>query len=228
MYVGAHLPLDVFGGALVGLASASLIHLILGVEDPARDEGRLVRILREAIPDVHSITPLVSDAKASSPFIATVQDGSTEFMKVSSRVNLFGDQVRRTFRRLYFARTEDLSPYVSNKQKVDHEAFVLLLAERAGVHVPALADLWYDRESDMVFLFQQRLSGHSFDSLDPTEVSPGLFRLVFEQVASLHRARIAHRDLRLANLVLDQDISSTSATQRRAAARDRCTWTAPK
>jgi len=205
MYVGAHLPLDVIGGALIGLASASLIHLILGVEDPARDVGRLSRILRDAMPAVRAITPLVSDAKASSPYIVAMQDGSTRFMKVSSRANLFGDQLHRTFRRLYFTRTEDLSPYVSNKQKVDHEAFVLLLAERAGAQVPALDNLWYDRESDMVFLFQQRLSGHSFDSLDPTVVSPGLLREVFEQVATLHRARIAHRDLRLANLVLDEE-----------------------
>jgi glycosyltransferase 2 family protein len=35
MYVGAHLPLDMVGGAALGLAVGALVRLLLGV--PARD-----------------------------------------------------------------------------------------------------------------------------------------------------------------------------------------------
>jgi undecaprenyl-diphosphatase len=34
MYVGTHLPLDVAGGAALGVAVGSLANLILGVEPP--------------------------------------------------------------------------------------------------------------------------------------------------------------------------------------------------
>jgi membrane-associated phospholipid phosphatase len=40
MYVGAHLPLDVIGGAALGYAAAALVHLALGVPTEAEAEPR--------------------------------------------------------------------------------------------------------------------------------------------------------------------------------------------
>jgi undecaprenyl-diphosphatase len=40
MYVGAHLPLDVLGGAALGYAAAALVHLALGVPTEAEPEPR--------------------------------------------------------------------------------------------------------------------------------------------------------------------------------------------
>jgi undecaprenyl-diphosphatase len=38
MYVGAHVPLDLIGGAALGVATASAANLILGVPRPRRAE----------------------------------------------------------------------------------------------------------------------------------------------------------------------------------------------
>jgi len=205
MYVGAHLPLDVIGGALVGLASCALVQLVVGVEDAARDVAALTRRLRTQFGDLTSLSRLASDAHASSPFVATFADGTTRFLKVSSKVNLVGDQLHRTLRRVYFAHPEDLSPFLSNKQKVDHEAFVLLLAEHAGVRVPAFVALWHDPQADIAFLFQELIDGRSLDSLAPDDLPADVVEQAFRQLARLHGVGIAHRDLRPANLVLAHD-----------------------
>jgi undecaprenyl-diphosphatase len=52
-------------------------------------------------------------------------------------------------------------------------------------------------------LVEERLTARSLDMLAPEELSEALLADMWAQVARLRRARIAHRDLRLANVMVD-------------------------
>jgi undecaprenyl-diphosphatase len=47
MYVGAHLPLDVVGGAALGWAAGSLVHLLLGAPGGRPSPERAAKALAE-------------------------------------------------------------------------------------------------------------------------------------------------------------------------------------
>ena len=58
MYVAAHLPLDLIGGAAFGLTVASLVNLLFGVPNSARGEDARAGPVRIGLPD-DSATPRV-------------------------------------------------------------------------------------------------------------------------------------------------------------------------
>ena len=62
---------------------------------------------------------------------------------------------------------------------------------------------------------QEYVDGRPLDDLPPEELTPDLLAAVWEQVALLHAARIAHHDLVASSVLVDQTAargSSTSAT----------------
>ena len=56
-----------------------------------------------------------------------------------------------------------------------------------------------------VLLVQQHVAGETLDRLPPAQVDDRLLAAVWAEVARLHAARIAHRDLRRANVLVDLD-----------------------
>ena len=103
-----------------------------------------------------------------------------------------------------FREVEDESPFATPKQQVEHEAYLSLLAQRAGVRVPSLR-LAAPADQGYVMLVEEWVAGRSLGSLDPVRVDDSLLRSVWSEVAKLHRAGIAHRDLRLANVLVDAE-----------------------
>jgi RIO-like serine/threonine protein kinase len=54
-----------------------------------------------------------------------------------------------------------------------------------------------------VLLVQQHVAGQTLDRLDAAEVGDRLLVAIWEEVAGLRAAGIAHRDLRRANVLVD-------------------------
>ena len=52
-------------------------------------------------------------------------------------------------------------------------------------------------------LVYQGIAGRSLDRIDDAELTDGVLSAIWEQIALLRTHRIAHRDLRLANMFLD-------------------------
>src|SRR5207248_1165735 len=55
-----------------------------------------------------------------------------------------------------------------------------------------------------VFLVEERVRGHSLDDVAAESIDDKLLDRVWEQVERLHAARIAHRDLRRHNVLIDE------------------------
>ena len=138
MYVGAHLPLDVVGGAALGWAAGSLVHLLLGAPGGRPSPERAAKALAEQGLQVTEVVPLGGrDARRSARFRAVGPDGQRLFAKLIPRERRDEDLLYRVWRMLFRRRAEPGRPGSGPPpQQVEHEAYLGLLAGAAGVRTP--------------------------------------------------------------------------------------------
>ncbi|WDZ83391.1 flippase-like domain-containing protein [Micromonospora cathayae] len=202
VHVGAHLPVDAVGGFLVGWLAVGLTRLVVGEVGPEQAVARIRRTLRRRGIHVARLTPIAGDARGSRPYRATTTDGRRLFVKVTGGEQRDADRLYKLYRRVRYRHVQDEPPYVTVKQKNEHEAYLSLLAERAGVRTPGLV-ITATEPDGTALLVQGFVDGRPLD--DPRPLPPGAVTDVCRQVARLHRAGIAHRDLRGANILRDGD-----------------------
>jgi undecaprenyl-diphosphatase len=202
MYVGAHFPADVLGGAALGWTIGSGLHLLLGVAASKAQPSIVARTLSGLGIPTLSVVSAAVDARGSEPFLVRTADGRDLFVKVVGREHRDADWLFKTLRLLAFREIEDEAPFVTPRQQVEHEAYLSLLAERAGVRTPSVVVAAPAPDRSMV-LAEQAIQGQSLDRVDASTVDDPLLGHVWEQVIRLRAARIAHRDLRLANILVD-------------------------
>jgi membrane-associated phospholipid phosphatase len=206
VYVGVHLPLDVVGGAALGWAAGSLVHLLLGAPGGRPSAERAAKALRERGLEVTEVTPLGGrDARRSARFEAVGPDGRRLFAKVIPRERRDEDLLYRLWRMLTRRRAEPGRPGSGPpSHQVEREAYLSLLAGRAGVRTPRVVLAGpYGNGSGL--LVQEMIPGRSLEELDPATVTDATLAAVWEQVARLHRAGIAHGDLGRHSVVVDTD-----------------------
>jgi tRNA A-37 threonylcarbamoyl transferase component Bud32 len=90
----------------------------------------------------------------------------------------------------------------SLKQSIEQEALVSLLAAGHGIRTPRLLDV-SEIDANRLALAVVRIQGSSLDAVPAERLTDEVLQGIWRLVADLHRAGIAHRDLRLANLFLD-------------------------
>ena len=206
MYVGAHLPLDVVGGAALGWAAGSLVHLLLGAPGGRPSPERAAKALAERGLQVTEVTPLGGrDARRSARFQAVGPDGQRLFAKLIPRERRDEDLLYRLWRMLVRRRADPGRPGSGPPaQQVEREAYLGLLAGTAGVRTPRVVLAGpYGNGSGL--LVQRMIPGRSLEELDPPSVADATLATVWEQVARLHRAGIAHGDLGRHSVVVDDD-----------------------
>jgi len=204
MFAGVHLPLDVVGGAALGWAVAAATHLAVGSPGGLPTQRAILEGLRAAGIEPVSISPVGADARGSDPFVVRGRNGERWFVKAVGREERDADLLYKLWRWAVYREVEDESPFATPKQAVEHEAYLGLLAARAGVRTPAVLTAAPTREGH-VLLVQQHVAGQTLDRLDAARVDDRLLAAVWAEVARLHSAGIAHRDLRGANVLVDPD-----------------------
>ena len=143
------------------------------------------------------------EAKGSRPFIAVAGDGELLFIKVLGSDQRDADLLYRAYRLIRLREVGDTRPAASLIQAVEHQALAAVLAERAGVRVPAVRQVIKTADGSAL-LAMERVNGSSLDQALEQDISEAMLRELWQQVAGLHRARIAHRSLRAANIVADR------------------------
>jgi len=94
---------------------------------------------------------------------------------------------------------------LTRAQQVEHRAFLLLLAERAGVDVPDLVALGVAGETDSALLVTADPVGRTLDGLDADTCSDHDLDELWSVVGHLHAAQLAHGDLVARHLLLTAD-----------------------
>jgi glycosyltransferase 2 family protein len=181
-------------GALVLVVFGGPVHRARGVDVAAALAGVGLPIRR--------LEQAKVDARGSTPWFAVGTDGRRLFVKVLGRDERSADLLFRVFRFLVPRDLGDLRPFSSLRRAVEHEALVALAARDLGVRTPEFLALAETPPSSFVLVYEA-IEGRSLDRVDADELDDEVLRAIWEQVAVLRTRRIAHRDLRLANIFLD-------------------------
>jgi glycosyltransferase 2 family protein len=194
---GAQL-LALVGGAAIGAAVG------LAVGTPSRaPTGAAVRAGLERVGlRVDEVEPATVDARASVPWRARLATGRDVFVKTRSAEERSADLLFRMWRVIRLRDTDDGLPEASLRRAVEHEAFVASRAAAVGVRTPRL--LAIGRLDHGVFAAYEAIAGETFADLGDA-VTPAQLRAAWSMSQSMHRAGMAHRDLRVANLLVDDD-----------------------
>ena len=197
-------PLDVVLAVGAGVLGGSLVLLVFGAPN-RRPRGPAVvsALLRAGIPLVRLERAGV-DARSSTPYFGAAKDGGALFIKVLGRDERSADLMFRVYRFLRLKDVGDRGPFTSLQRMVEHEALVALYANDSGVLTPRLV-VTTNVGDDGFLLAYERTAGDSLDRVDDAALTGDVLRGIWEGVAVMRQRRIAHRDLRLANVMLAPD-----------------------
>jgi undecaprenyl-diphosphatase len=203
-FVTAPVSLGTFFALAIGWLAGSLVLVVFGgpVRRPDRAEvaAGLARIgITTATHDKAAV-----DARGSTPWFATTADGTRLFVKALGRDERSADLLFRAYRTIVPHDFGDERQFSSLRRTVEHEAMVAMAARELGVLTPpfvALATV----VPDAFVLVYELFVGASLEGVEPERLDDDVVAQIWSQVALLRTRRIAHRDLRLANIFLGAD-----------------------
>jgi uncharacterized membrane protein YbhN (UPF0104 family)/membrane-associated phospholipid phosphatase len=202
IYVGSHLPLDVLGGAALGWAAGALVLLVFGAPTGQPPLARVRAALQHYGFDPADLTPLPGQGRRSARYLVSSHSQPELFVKVVTRERRDSDLLYRAW---YWLRHRGRPPSRLGDAvaQVEHEASMGLLAAAAGVRTPPVL-LVRSFGNGAGLLVQQRVHGRDLTQLGGQRLDRPRLADLWRQVAALRKARIAHRDLGLASVMVDK------------------------
>jgi tRNA A-37 threonylcarbamoyl transferase component Bud32 len=201
--LSVELPAEVFLALAIGAAVGVATLLAFGRPDQhpsTATVGAALATTGLAVADLGAIT---TGRGGSRNFLAVLDDGARVLVKVRSPAERSADLLYRLYRWLRLKNVGDERPFISLRRAVEHEALVSLQARDVGVRTPRLRAI-AEVGSDSMLIAFDHLEGETLESLDGDAIDDGLLRAVWAQLGDLRDHRIAHRDLRRANIVVDE------------------------
>jgi undecaprenyl-diphosphatase len=144
------------------------------------------------------------DARGSTPYFGATTGGDDVFVKALGEDERSADVLFRLYRRITPRDFGDEKPFTTLRRTVEHEALVALAARDLGVKTPRLR-AFATADPNGYVLAYDAIVGRSLDRLDDAEITDEVLAACWGLVGFLRRHRIAHRDLRLANIFRDDD-----------------------
>jgi glycosyltransferase 2 family protein len=201
LLTGTVLPAELTLALGAGVTVGAGLLVAFGVPDRRMAAGGIAAALRSAGLAVVSAEPAGIRTKGSRPFTAVTGDGRRLFIKALGSDQRDADLLYRAYR---FARLRDVGdtwPAASAIRAVEHQALVGVMAERAGVRVPRVERV-IKADDGTALLVTEQVDGQSLGQLPADRISDDLLRQLWAEVDRLHRAGIAHRSLRAANVMI--------------------------
>jgi len=202
LITGTASPMEVVLGFAAGVTVGAGALVLFGVPDRRIGPEGIAAALGSAGLPVTGVEPAAVEAKGSRPFVAAAGDGQPLFIKVLGSDQRDADLLYRAYRFIRLREVGDTRPAASLIQAVEHQALAAVMAERAGVAVPAVRQVIKTADGSAL-LVMDRVDGSALDQIPAQRLSDTMLRELWGQVDRLHRARIAHRSLRAANIVAD-------------------------
>ncbi|HEX4902024.1 MAG TPA: lysylphosphatidylglycerol synthase transmembrane domain-containing protein [Acidimicrobiales bacterium] len=154
------------------------------------------------------VEPHAGDARGSLPWFVELRSGTRLFVKTASSEERIADLLYRLWRRIQLKDSGDTRPAASLQQAAEHESLAATRAIAAGVRTPRVLGLGRLPDGG-VFSLHEVIEGRDLVGIaeddGPDAIGEATLREVWSMVTTLHRGRIAHRDLRAANVVVADD-----------------------
>ncbi len=204
VFLGHSLPVGAFAGAVLGWGTGALFHIMLGAPGRRTSEPVVRLALEQAgitgarILAVHRGVFRPREYELLSP------DGNRLQMKIVRRLNRRAGPLYKLRRTLASLEVENDPRLSTPRHEVEHEAYITLLAERAGVGTLPVV-LAGEIEHGPPYLIRRDVQGRPLSSLAAGDVSDTLLDELWANVRALGDAHITHHDLRAQNILIDNE-----------------------
>ena len=188
MYLGRAYPTDLLAAVVLGWGVAAAVHLVFGTPDRRPTVGQVHRALARmgfAAVDLH----LAPEQRVGRAVFVGDSDEGRVRVTALGRDEADAQLLARTWR---YVAYRDTAPtlFPTRRQQVEYEAYVELLARDAGVDVPRVH--LAGATSELALLVEEIPTGMELADVADARVTDPLLRRIWQQVAALHEARIAH------------------------------------
>lgn len=203
-FVASDIAFDVVVALLSGWFGGALAVAALGAPSMRPTMESIESGLRAVGVDLAELHRADVDARGSSPYFGRTVDGTPLFVKALGEDERSADLMFRWYRRIVPRDLGDEKADASLRRTVEHEALVALAVRDMGVRTPRFVAFAQADPNGFVLAYEQ-IAGRSFDRVSDAEMTDAALAGIWEQVALMRRHRVAHRDLRLANVFLGDD-----------------------
>jgi len=200
--LGVTLPIGMVAGLLIGLGSAAIMHLILGSPAGRLTLDQVATALEDLGVEATDLRHAQLEPSGVALVVATSPAGTTLLAKVYGRDAWDGQFLASIWSSLW-TRGERPTLGFGRLRQVEHEAFVTLMAERAGIPVLPVVAAGMATARDALLVSE--VTGRSLDSVDPTAVDDELLRNIWRAITPLHDLGIAHGQLDGERIVVRPD-----------------------
>ncbi len=203
--VGGHgLPVNVLGSLAIGWGAATLLRLIFGSPLGLPSAEDVQRLLDELGIRSSTVRAAARQVWGVAKYQAREADppGQRIGIEVYGRDAADAKLLTKTARFLFY-RDSGPSLTITRLQQVEHEAYVTLRAQRAGVAVPEIIEAGIAGPSKDALLVYRLPAGRLLSEADPSDVSDAALDDLYRQLLTLRKARIAHGAISGDTLLVD-------------------------
>jgi undecaprenyl-diphosphatase len=203
-FMATPVSFDSLQAALVGWLVGAAVLVAMGAPSRRPTTEAVIDALAAVGLPLQHLERAGVDARGSTPYFGVGADGDALFVKALGEDERSADVLFRLYRRLTPRDFGDEKPFSTLRRAVEHEAVVSLAARDLGVRTPRFRALGTAEPNGFVLAYDA-IAGKSLDRLADTEITDAVLAACWRLVAQLRHHRIAHRDLRLANIFLADD-----------------------
>ena len=194
MYLGTGYPSDLLGGVVVGWGVAALVHLAFGSPGGRPTGAQVGAALEEFGIEVESVR-LAPEQPPDRTLMLTDDDRGPLVVNVFGRDEADAQFFAKVGRSIMF-KDSGMPLSWTRLQQVEHEAYTILLADRAGVAVPEVVVAGIAGPGAALLVMRAPLAPRLAD-LDADGITDSMLDAVWQQAKRLagcvHHARRAER-----------------------------------
>jgi uncharacterized protein (TIRG00374 family) len=196
------LPVGAIAGLLVGLGSAAIVHLLLGSPEGRLSLDQIATALRDLGVEATDLREAPLEPSGVALVEVTSPTGRTLLAKVYGRDAWDGQLLASIWSSLW-RRGERPGIGFGRLGQVEHEAFVTLFAERAGMPVLPVVAAGMATERDALLVTE--VTGRPLSAVGPAEVDDEFLRNIWRAMGVLRDLGVAHGQIDGERIVVRPD-----------------------